>query len=69
MGALTFRCGKCRVIGRPWEVTGRSRDQRTHFGAATAYEYHCRCGHTGWTIHISVRRRFEISEEATDDDA
>ncbi len=64
MSPLTFRCGKCRAVGLSWEATGRSREQRTHFGAATAYEYRCRCKHTGWTIHPAVRLQFKIHEEA-----
>lgn len=68
MGALTFRCGKCRVVGRPWKATGRSRDQRTHFGAATAYEYRCRCGQVGWTIHLSVKNRAEAHADPEEEE-
>jgi hypothetical protein len=68
---LFFRCSRCRKLdgsrrGQRWEPTGRVRrlakSQEGTGGRRVAYlryEYRCLdCGHTGWSRHIEVERRW-----------
>lgn len=42
------------LTGRTRKYMGGNRGVR---GAATHYEYTCRCGHTGWSRHKDLERK------------
>lgn len=60
-----FRCTDCRRrSSRGWEyrLTGRSKPRppgrRTQRTGDLLIEYTCDCGHTGWSSHYDINRRF-----------
>ena len=50
-------------------VTGRTRPYKPPYGSAlgvrstlTSREYHCECGHVGWSNHVDLGRHW-VSED------
>lgn len=68
---LTFRCAKCQSK-TGWRATGQTL-QRRSTGVSNprkdqlrVYGYRCKCGHSGWSRHYSVRDAWVGAQEGSD---